>query len=162
MRRIIIHRSDPNEVVPYWVECPSLGIASMGESIDDAIRMIHEAIELHLEDLAANGDPIPPEDVDVEPVEQLLVLVGEVPPNVNSIALQGVVSGSNFPAVLTNDPATAAALDPTISLLDPLRSVTQLPATGESPDWRNWAIAGALVSAVVIGAAFKKYLRRSA
>jgi predicted RNase H-like HicB family nuclease len=69
MRKIIIHRSDPDEEVPYWIECPSLGIASMGETIDDAIRMIHEAIELHLEDLIAHGEPIPPEDVDELPVE---------------------------------------------------------------------------------------------
>jgi predicted RNase H-like HicB family nuclease len=57
-------RSEPDEEVAYWVECPSLRIASMGETIDEAIRMIQEAIELHLEDLAANG----------EPVEQSLVL----------------------------------------------------------------------------------------
>lgn len=62
MRRIVIHRSDPDEEVPYWVECPGLGIASMGETIDHAIRMIQEAIELHLEDLTASGDIIPPED----------------------------------------------------------------------------------------------------
>lgn len=61
MRQILIHRSDPDEAVAYWVECPSLGIASMGETIDEAIRMIHEAIELHLEDLIANGESIPPE-----------------------------------------------------------------------------------------------------
>ena len=74
MRKIIIHRSDPDEEVPYWVECPSLGIASMGESIDDAIRMIHEAIELHLEDLAAHHEPIPAEDADSFPAVQALVL----------------------------------------------------------------------------------------
>ncbi len=74
MRRIIIHRSDPDEEVPYWVECPSLGIASMGDTLEDAIRMIQEAIELHLEDLTAHGEPIPPEDVDSLPVEQSLVL----------------------------------------------------------------------------------------
>jgi predicted RNase H-like HicB family nuclease len=74
MRRIIIHVSDPDEEVPYWVECPSLGIASMGESIDDAIRMIGEAIELHIEDLIAHGEPVPPEDVDSLPIEQTLVL----------------------------------------------------------------------------------------
>lgn len=74
MRRIIIHRSDPDEAVPYWVECPSLGIASMGESIDDAIRMIQEAIALHIEDLIAHGETVPPEDVDVLPPEQALVL----------------------------------------------------------------------------------------
>lgn len=74
MRRIIIHRSDPDEEVPYWVECPSLGIASMGESIDDAIRMIREAIALHIEDLIANGEPVPPPDSESLPDEQSLVL----------------------------------------------------------------------------------------
>ncbi len=74
MRKIIIHRSDPDEEVPYWVECPSLGIASIGESLEDAIRMIQEAIELHLEDLAAHGESIPPEDVEALPAEQSLVL----------------------------------------------------------------------------------------
>lgn len=62
MRKIIIHRSDPDEEVPYWVECPSLGIASMGDSIDDAIRMIEEAIELHIEDLIAHDEPLPTSD----------------------------------------------------------------------------------------------------
>ncbi len=74
MRKITIHRSDPDEETPYWVECPSLGIASVGESVDDAIRMIQEAIELHLEDLIAHGEPVPPEDADAIPVEQSLVL----------------------------------------------------------------------------------------
>ena len=74
MRRIIIHRNDPDEEVPYWVECPSLGIASMGESIDDAIRMIQEAIELHIEDLIANSEPVPSEDAKSFPVQQSLVL----------------------------------------------------------------------------------------
>ncbi len=74
MRKIIIHRSEPDEVVPYWVECPSLGIASMGETIDEAIRMIHEAIELHIEDLTAHGEPIPPEDAEILPEVQQLVL----------------------------------------------------------------------------------------
>lgn len=74
MRKIIIHRSEPDEEVAYWVECPSLGIARMGETIDEAIGMIQEAIELHLEDLAENGEPVPPEDADEVPVEQLLVL----------------------------------------------------------------------------------------
>jgi predicted RNase H-like HicB family nuclease len=59
MRKIIIHRSDPDEEVPYWVEYPSLGIASMGDSIDHAIQMIQEAIELHIEDLIANDEPVP-------------------------------------------------------------------------------------------------------
>ncbi|MEQ8676358.1 MAG: type II toxin-antitoxin system HicB family antitoxin [Aggregatilineales bacterium] len=74
MRKIIIHRSEPDEEVPYWVECPSLGIASMGESIDEAIRMMREAIDLHIEDLIAHGEPVPPMDSDSVPDEQALVL----------------------------------------------------------------------------------------
>jgi len=74
MRKIIIHRSEPDEEVAYWVECPSLGIASMGDTIDEAIAMIQEAITLHLEDLRTYGEPIPLEDVNDYPLEQLLVL----------------------------------------------------------------------------------------
>lgn len=74
MRTIIIHHSEPDEETAYWVECPSLGIASMGDTIDEAVRMIHEAIALHLEDLAAHGEPIPPEDAAAIPVQQSLVL----------------------------------------------------------------------------------------
>jgi predicted RNase H-like HicB family nuclease len=74
MRRIIIHRSDPDEEVSYWVECPSLGIASMGDTIEEAISMIREAIDLHIEDLRAHGEPIPPEDSPELPPVQELVL----------------------------------------------------------------------------------------
>ena len=74
MRTIIIHRSDPDEEVPYWVECPSLGITSMGESLDDAIRMIREAIALHIEDLIAHNEPVPPPDSVSIPDEQSLVV----------------------------------------------------------------------------------------
>lgn len=74
MRTIIIHRSDPDEEVPYWVECPSLGITSMGESLDDAIRMIREAIALHIEDLMEHNEPVPPPDSESIPAQQLLVV----------------------------------------------------------------------------------------
>ena len=74
MRTIIIHRSDPDEETAYWVECPSLGIASMGDTIEDAIAMIREAIELHIEELTAQGEEIPPEDVHGLPDTQELVL----------------------------------------------------------------------------------------
>ncbi len=74
MRKIIIHRSDPDEDVAYWVECPSLGIASMGDTVEEAIAMIREAIALHLADLAAHGEAAPPEDSDELPVTQVLVI----------------------------------------------------------------------------------------
>jgi len=74
MRKIIIHRSEPDEDVAYWVECPSLGIASMGDTVEEAIQMIREAIALHIEDLVAHGEPVPPDDSDVLPDEQELVI----------------------------------------------------------------------------------------
>ncbi len=78
----------------------------------------------------------------------------------NSLSLQGIVSGSNFPSVLTNDPATTAALDPTISALDLLRSVRELPATGEAPDGRNGAIVAALVALVMFASGAVVRMRR--
>jgi predicted RNase H-like HicB family nuclease len=62
MHKIVIHRSEPDEEVAYWVECPSLGIASMGTTVEEAIAMIREAIALHIEDMVANGETVPPED----------------------------------------------------------------------------------------------------
>lgn len=47
-----------------------------------------------------------------------------VPANASSISNQGTVSGSNFSNVLTNDPATLAAGDATVTLLN-----TPLPVT---------------------------------
>jgi predicted RNase H-like HicB family nuclease len=74
MRKIIIHCTEPREEVAYWVECPSLGITSMGDTMDEAIRMIQQAIRLHIEDLTAHNEAIPPEDVTAIPTKQLLVL----------------------------------------------------------------------------------------
>ena len=74
MRRIIIHRSEPDEDVAYWVECPSLGIASMGDTVEEAIAMMREAIALHIEDLEANGEPVPAEDIpDLPSIQELAI-----------------------------------------------------------------------------------------
>jgi antitoxin HicB len=44
----------------FFVECPALpGCYSQGGTEQEAIANIREAIELALEDLAAQGDPIP-------------------------------------------------------------------------------------------------------
>lgn len=74
MRKIVIHKTEPDEEYAYWVECPSLGIASMGDTPEEAIAMIREAIELHLEDLMAHGEPVPPEDIEELPAFQTLVI----------------------------------------------------------------------------------------
>ena len=41
--------SDDNDV--YVSQCPSLGIASQGRTVEEAIAMIKEAVELYLEEM---------------------------------------------------------------------------------------------------------------
>lgn len=61
LREIIIHFSEPDEEPGFWVECPSLGIASEGTTLEETFAMIQEAIEIHIEDLMAHGEEIPSE-----------------------------------------------------------------------------------------------------
>lgn len=45
----------------YFVDCPSLpGCHSQGETVEEALENIREAIQLVLEDLAATGESVPP------------------------------------------------------------------------------------------------------
>jgi len=56
----IVHNSDEGG---YWVEVPSLpGCLSQGETIDEAINNIKEAIELHIQGLRDEGQEIPKEE----------------------------------------------------------------------------------------------------
>ena len=67
-RQVII---EPDETGGYVVTCPSLpGCISQGETIDEALANIKEAIELYIEVLEEDGDPIPPDTLD-----RLLVVV---------------------------------------------------------------------------------------
>jgi predicted RNase H-like HicB family nuclease len=50
----------PEEDGGYSVSVPALpGCASQGETREEALAMIREAIELYLESLDAHGDPLP-------------------------------------------------------------------------------------------------------
>ena len=50
----------PEEEGGYSVTVPALpGCISQGETREEALAMIQEAIELYLESLEAHGDPIP-------------------------------------------------------------------------------------------------------
>lgn len=62
MRRIIIHKAEPDET-GYWAECPSLGCVTEGETIEETLQNMREVIELWIESLVAHGEAIPPEDV---------------------------------------------------------------------------------------------------
>jgi len=51
---------EPDETGGYVVSCPALsGCYSQGDTVEEALSNIKEAIELCLEDLSARGDPIP-------------------------------------------------------------------------------------------------------
>lgn len=49
----------------YVVSCPSLpGCYSQGETIDEAVANIREAIELYIEVLEEDGKPVPADNLD--------------------------------------------------------------------------------------------------
>jgi predicted RNase H-like HicB family nuclease len=57
MRQVILI---PDETGGYVVEVPSLpGCYSQGETVDEALTNIREAIALHIEDMVAQGEDVP-------------------------------------------------------------------------------------------------------
>ncbi|MBN2302980.1 MAG: type II toxin-antitoxin system HicB family antitoxin [Anaerolineae bacterium] len=57
-RQVILH---PDETGGYWVDVPSLpGCISQGDTKEEALANIKEAIELMIEGLIEDGDPVPP------------------------------------------------------------------------------------------------------
>lgn len=57
MRQVILI---PDEDGGYTVEVPSLpGCISEGDTIDEALENIREAIELHIESMIAHGEEVP-------------------------------------------------------------------------------------------------------
>jgi predicted RNase H-like HicB family nuclease len=56
-RQVLIY---PDESGGYCVSCPSLpGCHSQGESIEEALTNIREAIDLYIETLSEDGLPVP-------------------------------------------------------------------------------------------------------
>ena len=54
----------------FHASCPALkGCHSQGDSLDEAVANIREAIEAYLESIEAHGEPIPREDLVIKPVE---------------------------------------------------------------------------------------------
>jgi predicted RNase H-like HicB family nuclease len=49
--------------------CPTLkGCHTQGDTLDDALANIREAIDVYVESLRAHGEPIPVEDIFIKPV----------------------------------------------------------------------------------------------
>jgi predicted RNase H-like HicB family nuclease len=53
----------------YHAFCPALrGCHSQGDTYEETLRHIQEAIQLYIESLKAHGEPIPAEDVIIKPI----------------------------------------------------------------------------------------------
>jgi predicted RNase H-like HicB family nuclease len=64
---VIFEREDEGG---YHVFCPTLpGCHTQGETIEEGMANIREAIELYLETLVEDGLPIPKEDILIKPIE---------------------------------------------------------------------------------------------
>jgi predicted RNase H-like HicB family nuclease len=54
----------------YHAFCPALkGCHSQGDTLDEALANIREAMEAYVESLKAEGEPVPIEDILIKPVE---------------------------------------------------------------------------------------------
>ena len=61
IRQIVIHRAEEDET-GYWAECPSLpGCVSQGETIEETITNMKDAIQGYITSLEKRGLPIPEE-----------------------------------------------------------------------------------------------------
>ena len=54
----------------FHASCPALpGCHSQGDTLDETLQNVREAIEVYLESLVAHGEPMPREDMLFAPVE---------------------------------------------------------------------------------------------
>jgi predicted RNase H-like HicB family nuclease len=54
----------------FHASCPAMpGCHSQGDTLDEAIANVKEAIALYIESLAAHNEPIPVEDILIKPIE---------------------------------------------------------------------------------------------
>jgi len=62
MRQVVI---SPAEEGGFWASVPSLpGCYSQGETWEETLANIQEAIELFIEDIIENGEPVPEDHLD--------------------------------------------------------------------------------------------------
>ena len=54
----------------YHVFCPALkGCHSHGDTLEEAIANVGEAVRVYIESLKAHGEPVPAEDILIRPIE---------------------------------------------------------------------------------------------
>ena len=57
----------------YHAFCPTLpGCRTQGDTFDEAMENIKDAIKLYIESLKAHKDPIPEEDITIKPLKVVL------------------------------------------------------------------------------------------
>lgn len=64
---VILEREDGGG---YHAFCPSLkGCHTQGDTLDEAIQNVREAIEVYVESLKMHGEEVPSEDILIKPLE---------------------------------------------------------------------------------------------
>jgi len=54
----------------YHAFCPALpGCHSQGDSYDEAVENIRDAVRLYIESLIAHGEPVPEDDITIKPLK---------------------------------------------------------------------------------------------
>ena len=58
MRYLVVLEQGPTSFGAYVPDLP--GCVAVGDTRDEALRLIREAVELHIDDLKQSGQPVPP------------------------------------------------------------------------------------------------------
>jgi len=66
MEYVVIVEQGDTSFGAYVPDLP--GCVAVGETRDDAMRLLREAIEMHIESLRENGEPVPPPHSFVEKI----------------------------------------------------------------------------------------------
>ncbi len=65
-----LHSLEKEDEGGYHVFCPTLpGCHPQGETIEEGLQNIQDAIQLYIESLREDGLPIPKEDILIKPIE---------------------------------------------------------------------------------------------
>ncbi len=68
---VIVHKAEEGG---YWTSVPALpGAGSQGESVDEALTMTRESIELMIEALTEDGKPVPEDTDAIETIRSVAV-----------------------------------------------------------------------------------------
>lgn len=100
----------PDETGGYWVEVPSLpGCFSQGETEEEALTNITEAIELHVEDMLAHGEVVPadvPAPILLKAVEYSLIETARIIRENLQVTTPHIRLGHAYGEVAPNNPSS--------------------------------------------------------